>query len=149
MSKIGYGGKPGEVGVRGSVSALSVGHGDTKFSFDKSNPAERIRAARIIRDMLRRGYALLVEVERDGVKTFERALDFDPETCEYVIADLDPEIAAKADAEEDHSGHEQGESKEGGSAPGKATEPAKRQYTKRRVEADGTRAVAVARTAGG
>ena len=52
----------------GSIAILNVGAGDTRLSFDKANPAEAIRAARIVKDMLRRGYALLVEVERDGQK---------------------------------------------------------------------------------
>ncbi|MEO8391171.1 hypothetical protein [Polaromonas sp.] len=38
----------------GSVGILNVGDGDTKLSFDPKNPAERIRAARIVRDMIRR-----------------------------------------------------------------------------------------------
>lgn len=52
--------KPGEVGV------LNVGAGDTRLMFDKSNPADCIRAARIVKDMLRRGYALLIEVGKDA-----------------------------------------------------------------------------------
>jgi len=39
----------------GEVAILSVGEGDTKLTFDKNNPAETIRAARIVGDMLRRG----------------------------------------------------------------------------------------------
>ncbi len=64
----------------GSVGILNVGAGDIVLTFDKNNPAEAIRAGRIVTDMLRRGYALLVEVERDGEKCFERALDFDEKT---------------------------------------------------------------------
>ena len=74
----------------GTVSILNVGTGDTKLTFDKSNPAEVIRAARIVKDMLRHGYALLVETEVDGVKKFTRAYDFDEDTCEYIIADFEP-----------------------------------------------------------
>jgi hypothetical protein len=44
-----------------TVGILNVGTGDTKLVFDKDDPAECIRAARIVADMLRRGYALLVE----------------------------------------------------------------------------------------
>lgn len=47
----------------GSVGILNVGTGDIRLAFDKNNPAECIRAARIVKDMLRRGFALLVEVE--------------------------------------------------------------------------------------
>ena len=46
----------------GQIGILNVGAGDTKLTFDKNNPAECIRSARIVTDMLRRGYALLIEV---------------------------------------------------------------------------------------
>lgn len=79
--------KPGTVGI------LNVGAGDTKISFDPKNPIERVRAARIVTDMLRRGYALMVAVERRGKTTYQRVLKFREDKCEYVIADLDPEAA--------------------------------------------------------
>lgn len=153
----------------GEVAVLNVGAGDTKLSFDKGNPAECIRSARIVKDMLRRGYALLVEVERDGKKAFERATDFREDICEYIIADFDPVIAEEADAwgdsnrlanreqiklkEKDRGqgstveeGHQDIEaaSPDGAGAGGK-----KGRGRKRGVPASGTRAVAVARSAGG
>jgi hypothetical protein len=74
----------------GELSILNVGDGDTKITFDKRNVGETIRAKRIITDMLRRGYALVVEVERKGEKAYERVQAFDEKTGEYIIADLDP-----------------------------------------------------------
>lgn len=74
----------------GEVGILNVGAGDIRISFDPKNPAEVIRAKRIVKDMLRGGYALLVEVEKNGEKAFQRALDFDEERGEYIIADYDP-----------------------------------------------------------
>ena len=140
---------------RGTVGVLNVGAGDTKLSFDKNNPAERIRAARIVKDMLRRGYALLVEVEVDGVKKFTRATDFDEATCEYIIADFDPIVAAEHDATETE-GAPSGQQDETEASHSSATEAraAKkpkqdRRVIKKRVAADGTKSVAVARTAGG
>lgn len=133
----------------GTVAVLNVGDGDTKLSFDPQNPAERIRAARIVRDMLRRGYALLIEVERDGQKVFQRATDFHEDVCEYVIADLDPITAAEADAKETH-GHHHYESRpatpagEAGAAPKRRGRP-----PGRRVPAESARAVVVAPVAGG
>jgi hypothetical protein len=62
--------------------------GDIEITFDKNNTAEAIRAKRIIKDMIRRGYALLVKGD-DG--SYTRALDFNPEKGEYIIADLDTE----------------------------------------------------------
>jgi hypothetical protein len=154
----------------GSVAILNVGAGDTKLTFDKSNPAESIRAARIVKDMLRRGYALLVEVEREGKKAFERALDFREDTCEYVIADFDPVVAEEADAWGDVGrieNREQIKLKEaahgqsgaittrGQNSPpsspagkGKTGKKVRRPYRKS-VPASGTRAIAVARSAGG
>lgn len=131
----------------GTVGVLSVGDGDIKLSFDRNNPAERIRAARMVRDMLRRGYALLIEVEPGK---YQRAIDFKDDICEYVIADLDPEIAAAHDTKEEQDG-EQNEAETHGApaAPAGAAAPAKRKYTKRTIPAESTRAVAVARTAGG
>ena len=136
----------------GQVGILNVGAGDTKLSFDKSNPAERIRAARIVRDMIRRGYALLVATgeEKDGRPQYRRALDFDEETCEYIIADFDP-----IQAGEEHHGEEKQGVKE---AAGKATglddgvplvEPKPKRGGRKRVDAAGTNAVAVHRSAGG
>lgn len=84
--------------MTGTVGILNVGAGDTKLSFDPRNPAERIRAARIVRDMIRRGYALLVEV---APGQYQRATDFDEARCEYIIADFDPVTAAEADSAED------------------------------------------------
>ncbi len=135
--------------MKGEVGVLNVGAGDTKLSFDPSNPAERIRAARIVRDMLRRGYALLVEVETDGRKAFTRAIDFDENVCEYVIADFDPVAAAEADAEEETHAQEQGQAG-APAAPraGKASPPG-RKVTKRTVKAESVRSVAVAPSAGG
>lgn len=39
--------------MNGEVGVLNVGAGDTKLSFDPSNQADRIRAARIVKDMSR------------------------------------------------------------------------------------------------
>lgn len=140
-------------GTQGTVGILNVGAGDTKLSFDKSNPAERIRAARIVKDMLRRGYALLVETVVDGEKKFTRALDFDEEVCEYIIADFDPVAAAQTDATEERTSgkEEQGEAPAGTAGAGDPPQPAKRRGRPptKRVKADEARAVSVARTAGG
>ena len=138
--------------MSGTVGILNVGAGDTKLSFDPSNPVERIRAARIVRDMLRRGYALLVEVERDGVKKFERALDFREDTCEYVIADFDPSVAMPAPAPTEDQDHvqEHHEAAPAGETPAATpAAPRKRGRPAKLVPAENSRAVAVAPTAGG
>lgn len=135
----------------GAVSVLNVGAGDTKLSFDPSNQAECIRAARIVKDMLRRGYALLIQV--DG--TMVRALDFREDVFEYVIADFDPVTAAEADAKELNDGHQQGGPGASAPAAGEAAGPKpgrsgpRGPYKKRGVPASGVGAVAVAPSAGG
>lgn len=115
----------GEVELFGTVAVLNVGEGDLKISFNSDDPADVIRAKRIIKDMLRRGYALLIETE-DGKHA--RVHEFDENTCEYIIADFDP------DADDD----------EPGPTPKKET-----QAKKKRVAAKNAKGVAVSRTAGG
>lgn len=143
---------------QGSVAILNVGDGDTKLSFDPRNPAERIRAARIVRDMLRRGYALLVEVEIDGKKTYQRATDFREDVCEYVIADLDPLAAADADVKEETHviTHTEPGTAAGAGSPTASTQQqedprrsGRRKIVQRSVPAEQARAVVVAPVAGG
>ena len=138
--------------MTGEIGILNVGAGDTKLTFDKSNPAECIRAARIVKDMLRRGYALLIEVEREGVKAFERVRDFREDTFEYIIADFDPVTAEIADRDEAASGQvEQTETSADTTAGANDTQQKTRSRCGaiRAVPASGTRGIAVARTAGG
>lgn len=145
----------------GEVAILNVGDGDTKLSFDPKNPAERIRAARIVRDMIRRGYALLVEVSPGE---YQRATDFDESKCEYIIADFDPSADTQNDTPEKPNGNPQGNGQaqgqndpqqsgaaqgEEGDAGGAPVERSRRNTRTRRVPAETTRTVAVARTAGG
>lgn len=140
--------------MSGVVGILNVGAGDTKLTFDRNNPAECIRAARIVKDMLRRGYALLVD-RGDG--TYQRAHDFDDATCEYIIADLDPEVAREADKEALHgevgkpeatSANAPQSDGKGSRKGGSKTGPRGRRGGKR-ISAGSTKAVAVGRTAGG
>lgn len=135
---------PGEVGI------LNVGCGDTTLIFDRDNPQEMIRAARIVKDMIRRGYALLISVpaEGDGPPTYRRAYDFDENTCEYIIADLDPETARKADEQETTDEEIEPQTTAPTSEPRARVKKGRPQKTKR-VHASDVRSTAVARTAGG
>lgn len=121
----------------GQLSILSVSQGDIKISFDNKDAAETIRAKRIITDAMRRGYALLVEV--DGV--YQRALDFDESKGEYVIADWDPQTVQPdlrlKDAET--------ETQETTAQPG----PKKGKRGRKRIPIESTNAVGIARSAGG
>ncbi len=148
--------------MTGTVGILNVGAGDVELRFDNKNPAETIRAARVVRDMLRRGYALLVEVDRDGEKRFERALDFDEKTNCYIVADFDPVTEEDRDAMAAASREavwnkekQRGEIVEIETAPiapslrENSAEGKRRGRLRKAVEAGSTRAVAVGRSAGG
>ena len=144
-----------------SLGILNVGAGDTKLTFDPTNPAEMIRSGRIVTDMLRRGYALLIEVPdgNGGTKTV-RAKEFREDISSYVIADFDPVAAQQADeAEKAEAGAQADEEGEQGQAEGRGTAsaeaaaapaaPRRKRYVDRFVPAAGTAGVAVARTSGG
>ncbi len=135
----------------GQVGILNVGAGDTKLVFDKDDPAECIRAARIVTDMLRRGYALLVEVTMPGgEKKFQRVTEFREDTCEYVIADFDPVTAGNADkAEAPHEHATEQAATAGDGAANEESRAPKQRRPRRVIPASESRAVAIGRTAGG
>lgn len=72
--------------MAGSLSCLNVSGGDITIEFDHENAAEAIRAKRMITDMLKRGYALLIETS-DG--TYTRCKKFLPDVGKYIVADFD------------------------------------------------------------
>src|SRR5262245_46575238 len=94
----------------GHLNILNVYEGDVEISFNTNDAAEAIRARRIITDMLRRGYSLLIEV--DGA--FQRAIDFDEKVGKYIIADFDPTYRTQKpdEKEEPSNGQDQEESQE-------------------------------------
>ncbi len=101
-----------------TLAILNVGEGDTRLSFDPGKPEELARTKRIITDMLKLGYAILVKVGEE----WRRAIAFDSDACEYVISDVPAEESAPL---------------------------LKTKRRGRRVKAASTRAVSVARSAGG
>lgn len=114
------------------LSILNCGEGDIKISFDKSDVQEAARAERVVKDMLDRGYIIFAY---DADNNLHRVTGFDPQTCEYLIADgpsHDAKTKTKTDSETQTS------QKEGTRARGK-----------KRIPAKSSKAVAVARTAGG
>lgn len=84
--------------MSGCLEILNVQSGDIKLTYDTNDAAEAIRARRIVSDMLRRGYAILVDIERDGERKYERILEFRENTGEFMIADFDSLEAAKVDS---------------------------------------------------
>lgn len=126
----------------GTLSILNVYEGDVKITFDTKDAAETIRARRMIQDLVRRGYALLIEV--DGA--YQRAIDFDEKVGEYIIADFDSSYRPKTQGEDEKNGEEE-------SQEAKAETPPKirsqRGRPRKRIAMESTNAVAVARSAGG
>ena len=136
--------------MTGRIGILNVGAGDTKLIFDKDNPAEVIRSGRIVTDMLRRGYALMIAVDDGkGGKVYQRATQFNEKTSEYIIADFDPLQAAAVDEAENNDPQTEQTS---APATGETASPApgrKRSTRTRAIPADQTTGVAIARSAGG
>lgn len=66
----------------GTLSVLSAGAGDLRFSFNKENPREVERAAKVVTDLLRQGYAIVATDEHGG---HYMVRGFDPETSEYIV----------------------------------------------------------------
>lgn len=131
----------------GSIGILNVGAGDVKISFDSGNASETVRAGRIVKDMMRRGFVLLVEVERDGVRAYERATGFDEKKNEYIIADYDSLEAAKVDAADAAAVAEPATGLDDG--PDIAAPTPKKGKKEKRLPMASTRATAVGRSSGG
>lgn len=130
--------------MAGELAILNVGDGDSKLSFDPTKPEEVERSKQVVEDMLRRGFVILIEVGRnDNGPLYQRALGFDPETAEYIVAGAPP-------AEESASEETEAAAPRARKAPAQAR--GRKGYIKdpkRRVAAATARAVGVSRTAGG
>lgn len=132
--------------MKGEVGILNVGAGDTKLTFDPTKPDEVARSAQIVKDMIRRGFVLLIEVGQDenGEAIYRRAHDFDEGTAEYIIAGVASDESTTTEKPTDDE--------EQAGAPTRsrqATPRPRKRRTTERIPASSTRAVAVARTAGG
>lgn len=127
--------------MSGSVGILNVGAGDTKLVFDPTKPGESARSAQIVKDMIRRGFVLLIEVGRNEKgPIYQRAHDFDEGTHEYIVAGMANDASEKDSDEQKPSGKK-----------ARVRKATPRHSTKKpqRVPARSTNAIAVARTAGG
>lgn len=139
----------------GAVNILSVGEGHIRLTFDNQDTADTIRAQRIVKDMLRRGYALLIATKGDdGTVSWSRAKDFDESTNEYIVVDYDPEAwrppnkedAIKAEQVDDLP---QSDVDDGPALPHGRGRPKKGTFPTKRVPAGKSEAISVGRTAGG
>lgn len=68
----------------GILDVLNTGGGHISVSFDRASAVERDRARRMVLDMLRRGYAIFVEVAGELVPV----RDFDPDRGLYYVTDV-------------------------------------------------------------
>lgn len=122
----------------GELGILNVGVGDTKLTFDPSKPGETANASRIVKDMIRRGFAIFIEVgSNDRGPIYQRAHDFDEATSEYIVVGTPEEVEQVNDQEPPSTPRPRRQG-----APRSKPEP-------RRIAANSTKGVAVARTAGG
>lgn len=127
------------------IAILNVGAGDTKLSFDPKDKPGREHAKRVVQDMLKRGYAIMVQVgEQDGEPIYRRAKGFDPKTCEYIIMGTPDEEKAQEPLAQKIA-----EDVEFSEAPPRRKRGRPRKARETRVPAESTRAVSVARSAGG
>ncbi len=124
----------------GELAILTVGDGDTKLTFDPEKPDEMARASAVVKDMIRRGFAILIQVgEQDGEPIYRRAHDFDEKTAEYIIAGA-PDNLEIDDVKEPPSPPQKSRA---------AKTPARARSSQTRIPASGAKATAIARTAGG
>jgi hypothetical protein len=132
--------------MTGELSLLNVGTGDTKIAFDPDAPPEEIsKASILVKDMIRRGYAILVEVGKDEKgPLYRRAYDFDIGTTEYIVAGLPEDLVVPSEETESAATPKKERKTVGRRGAYKA-----RAKPTHRVKATGTKAVAVPRTAGG
>lgn len=115
----------------GSLSVLNVGAGDIELRFNQHNTEEREKALKMLTDMQRRGYAILVRLD-DG--SYVRATEIDAERGCYVVQM--PEMSTGLD--------------EGPSLPGRrGSRKGPRGRQRRHVPIERAHAVGVARSAGG
>ena len=74
--------------LEGEIGILNVGAGHDKIKFDPSDSQSMKRASKIVQDMLKLGYAILIETSDDqGGTTTKRVKRFDSNTYEYIIGE--------------------------------------------------------------
>lgn len=71
----------------GEIGILNIGAGHNKIQFDPNDPEGMKNAASILKDMMKAGYIILVEVDDgQGGKTHQRVKRFQEDTLEYIIS---------------------------------------------------------------
>jgi len=132
----------------GQIGILNVGAGDTKLIFDKDRPEDCARAAKTISDMIKRGYAILIEAGKDakGEMLYQRATGFREGTCEYIIAGDPVDLNQEEQNEQPGSSASSGKT---GTQDRKARGPRSTRGAPRIIHASAVSGIAVGRIAGG
>ena len=110
----------------GELTIPNVGLGDIRITFNDQSPDEVDKAIKMLTDMQKRGYAILVQLE-DG--TYARAESIDASRKVYIIGDYSPSPTV--------------ETTDAAEVPKRGRRP------KRELPIASTKAVGVARSAGG
>jgi hypothetical protein len=125
----------------GVLEVLNVGAGHLKLELDPTNPAEVSRAKRMVSDMLKRGYAIFVQLEGGKLAPVRK---FDATRAVYVIEDV-PGVEEMAVAHPlETTCRRCGRPKHRGRCRGRLVGPSRRE-----VPMQQAKAVAVGRSAGG
>lgn len=128
----------------GSLAILNVGAGDTKLTFDNTDPAEVARASRIVKDMIRRGFVILIEIgNNEKGPIYQRAKDFDEATAEYIVA------GSPGDQQEGPTDDQEPSKPARAGRKAKAPVTLKPALRTERIPARSAKAIAIAKTAGG
>lgn len=129
----------------GSLCVLNVGAGDVRLSFNHHDKSEKAKALRMLKDMIRRGYAVLIQLE-DG--SYTRAIEVDATRGTYVIQEPDSDVVIDVEREQKAlppaTGLDEVPLKKRRGRP-----PGKRGAQRRHVPIATSHAVGVARSAGG
>ena len=124
----------------GGLDILNVGLGDLKVRWNPLDAADRAKAKKMIQDLMRQGYAILIE-EPDG--SYKRATRFDPDRDCYIVTEVVRGEEQSAEASETTTE----ESEAGSSRRAKPRgRPRTREVARPRAT---TRGTAVGRSAGG
>lgn len=127
------------MGARIEIDCLNCGAGDISLSWNANDPMEIERAMRVVKDMIRRGYALFVK-GTDGKMTKVKAFD-EADGC-YLIADGPEGSAPPSYIAEPEPAAEPTE-------PQQMPEPELKKKRGRPVKMSHAKVVAVGRSAGG
>ena len=132
----------------GQIGILNVGAGDTKLIFDKDRPEDCARAAKTIADMIKRGYAILIEAGKDakGEMLYRRVTKFREDTCEYFLAGDPVDLNQEEQNEQPGSAASSGKT---GAQDSKARRPRQARAPSRIIHASSVSGIAVGRIAGG